>query len=180
MIKKILFSLALTMISNNILANEHCPRTLDFNKRFLASDTTIRLCDQYRNHVLLVVNTASYCGFTSQFEGLEMLYQKYRDKNFTVLGFPSNDFFQEPKGEDSVKEFCSLTYNVKFPMFEKSRVAKRHAEPFFKSLGEEIGEYPKWNFYKYLISREGKVISNFSSSVKPDNDELILAIESLL
>ena len=182
MIRSLIVTLGLVVstISGNSYAGEYCPSTLDFSKRYLASETSVRLCDEFRNQVLLVVNTASYCGFTPQFEGLEALYEKYKNRGFSVLGFPSNDFFQEPRNEDKVQEFCTLTYNVKYPMYEKSQVAKRNAEPFFRKLSEEAGQYPKWNFYKYLISRDGKVVSSYSSSVTPQSDELLLAIESLL
>jgi glutathione peroxidase len=176
-ISMILFALAL---NSTVYAQDPCPTTLDVNKRYLASEKTVRLCDEFRGQVLLIVNTASYCGFTPQYEGLEALYEKYRDQGFSVLGFPSNDFFQEPKGEEKVREFCRLTYNVKFPMFEKSRVAKRHADPLFRALAKEVGQYPKWNFYKYLLSREGKVTASYGSSVRPGSDELTSAIESLL
>ena len=175
-------SLALVVLifSSSVYAQDPCPATLDFSKRYLASEKTVRLCDEFRDHVLLIVNTASYCGFTPQYQGLEALYEKYRDRGFSVLGFPSNDFFQEPKGEKKVQEFCRLTYNVKFPMFEKSRVAKRHAEPLSRALAEAAGQYPKWNFYKYLLSRDGKVTASYSSLVKPESEALIRAIESLL
>ena len=157
-----------------------CPDTMAVTKRYLASEEKVRLCDVFTGKVLLIVNTASYCGFTPQYEGLEALYEKYEDQGFSVLGFPSNDFLQEPRGEEKVQEFCRLTYNVKFPMFEKSRVAKRRAEPLFRTLAEAVGQYPKWNFYKYLLSRDGKVVASYGSSVKPESDSLIRAIESLL
>lgn len=157
-----------------------CPVNLDFTKRYLASEESVRLCDSYSNKVLLIVNTASYCGFTSQFEGLEALQQKYADRGFSVLGFPSNDFFQDPRSEEKIREFCDLTYEVKFPMFEKSKVAKRHAEPLYQALGQEAGQYPKWNFHKYLLDRQGHVVGSFGSTVAPDNGELIEKIESLL
>jgi glutathione peroxidase len=173
-------SLVVLIFNNSAFAENSCPATLDFNKRYLASEKTVRLCDEFRNHVLLIVNTASYCGFTPQYQGLEALYERYRDRGFSVLGFPSNDFLQEPKGEEKVQEFCRLTYNVKFPMFEKSRVAKRRAEPLFRALAEAAGQYPKWNFYKYLLSRDGRVITSYSSKVKPESDTLMSAIESLL
>ena len=173
-------ALAILLFSNSVCAQNSCPATLDFNKRYLASEKPVRLCDEFRDQVLLIVNTASYCGFTPQYEGLEALYEKYGNQGFSVLGFPSNDFLQEPGGEEKVQEFCRLTYNVKFPMFEKSRVAKRRAEPLFQALAEAVGQYPKWNFYKYLLSRDGKVVASYSSSVKPESDALIRAIESLL
>jgi len=157
-----------------------CSVNLDFTKRYLASDESVRLCDAYSDKVLLIVNTASYCGFTSQFEGLEALQKKYADRGFSVLGFPSNDFFQDPRSEEKIREFCDLTYEVKFPMFEKSKVAKRHAEPLYEALGKEAGQFPKWNFHKYLLDKQGHVVGSFGPTVAPDNGELIAKIESLL
>ncbi|MGA0343528.1 MAG: glutathione peroxidase [Arenicellales bacterium] len=157
-----------------------CSVNLDFTKRYLASDESVRLCDAYSDKVLLIVNTASYCGFTSQFEGLEALQKKYADRGFSVLGFPSNDFFQDPRSEEKIREFCDLTYEVKFPMFEKSKVAKRHAEPLYEALGKEAGQFPNWNFHKYLLDKQGHVVGSFGPTVAPDNGELIAKIESLL
>ena len=97
-----------------------------------------------------------------------------------MLGFPSNDFFQEPSDEDKVQDFCRLTYNVKFPMFEKSHVAKWRADPLFHALAKSSGKYPRWNFYKYLLSRDGEVVAIYGSSVDPENNELMDKIESLL
>lgn len=173
-------AIAMFLLSGLGRADGVCPMTLDFSKRYLASDKTVRLCEKFADKVLLVVNTASYCEFTPQFKGLENLYEKYRDRGFVVLGFPSNDFLQEPSGEEKVQEFCRLTYGVKFPMFEKSKVARRHAEPLFRTLAEEAGQYPKWNFHKYLLSPDGRVVASFSSSVRPESIELITTIESLL
>ena len=160
--------------------NANCPMNLDFTKRFLASDESVRLCDAYTDQVLLVVNTASYCGFTSQFEGLEALQEKYGDRGFSVLGFPSNDFFQDPRSEEKIREFCDLTYEVKFPMFEKSRVAKRSAEPLYQALAGEAGQFPRWNFHKYLLNRHGEVVGSFGSSITPNNADLVSQIEALL
>ena len=171
---------ALLLVSFETTGESNCPTSLDFTKRYLASETSVRLCDEYAGKVLLVVNTASFCGFTKQYKGLESLYRRYHEAGFAVLGFPSNDFFQEPRSEKKVKEFCLLTYDVKFPMFEKSRVAKRRAEPLFRALADTVGQYPKWNFYKYLLSRDGKVVASYGSSVKPESNVLIRAIESLL
>ena len=174
-------SIAVTMLlllNDTVIAG--CPKNLDFTKRYLASEQSVHLCQAYADKVLLVVNTASYCGFTGQFRGLEALYQQYREAGLVVLGFPSNDFFQEPRSEDKVKDFCSLTYNVKFPMFEKTRVAKRHADPFYQALANQSGEYPRWNFHKYLLDRQGNVVASYGSSVKPDDESLIATIESNL
>jgi len=169
-----------TLLLLNGTAIAGCPTNLDFTKRYLASEQSVHLCEAYAGKVLLVVNTASYCGFTRQFRGLENLYQQYRNAGLVVLGFPSNDFFQEPRSEDNVKEFCSLTYNVKFPMFEKTRVAKRHADPFYQALANQSGDYPRWNFHKYLLDRQGNVVASYGSSVKPDNESLIATIKSNL
>ena len=173
-------ALAMFFFLHPSMADESCPATLDFSKKYLASEPTVRLCDEFAGKVLLVVNTASYCGFTPQFEGLDALYEKYQVRGFAVLGFPSNDFFQEPRGEKKVQEFCRLTYSVQFPMFEKSRVAKWWAEPLYHALAKEAGQYPRWNFHKYLLSREGRVVGSFGSTVRPESDELVEAIESLL
>ena len=169
-----------TLLLLNGTAIAGCPTNLDFTKRYLASEQSVHLCESYAGKVLLVVNTASYCGFTRQFRGLENLYQQYRNAGLVVLGFPSNDFFQEPRSEDNVKEFCSLTYNVKFPMFEKTRVAKRHADPFYQALANQSGDYPRWNFHKYLLDRQGNVVASYGSSVEPDDESLISTIESHL
>ena len=158
-----------------------CAPALDFAKRRLAGDEVVRLCDAYQGQVILVVNTASKCGFTGQYEGLEAIYRKYKDRGFVVLGFPSNDFAnQEPGSEEQIQKFCRLTYSVEFPMFEKTHVKKGQADPLYQRLAEEAGGYPKWNFYKYLIGRDGKVVDYFSSFTSPDSNKLVSAIERLL
>lgn len=158
-----------------------CAPLLDYEMRRLAGEERVRLCEAYQGQVILVVNTASKCGFTGQYEGLEALYRKYRDRGFVVLGFPSNDFAnQEPGNEEEIAKFCRLTYSVEFPMFEKTHVAKGSADPFFRRLAEEAGGYPKWNFYKYLIDREGKVVDYYSSMTSPQSGKLVSAIERLL
>lgn len=162
-------------------ATAACAPALDFEKRRLAGDETVRLCEAYQGKVILVVNTASKCGFTGQYEGLEALNRKYADRGLVVLGFPSNDFGnQEPGTEEQIQQFCRLTYSVQFPMFEKTSVKKGTADPFFKYLAEHAGAYPKWNFYKYLIDRDGNVVDYYSSVTAPDSKKLISAIERLL
>lgn len=162
-------------------AEQGCPGALDFEMRKLASDQTVRLCDEYAGKVVLMVNTASKCGFTGQYEGLEALYDKYRDRGLVVLGFPSNDFAnQEPGSEEKIQEFCRLTYSVEFPMFEKSHVKRGKANPLFQYLADQTGVYPKWNFYKYLIDRNGRVVQAFSSMTNPKSDKMTKAIEALL
>ncbi|MBL8298847.1 MAG: glutathione peroxidase [Rhodanobacteraceae bacterium] len=159
-----------------------CSDLLDSEYRPLAGKEKVSLCRQYEGKVLLIVNTASKCGFTPQYEGLEKLHAKYSDQGFAVLGFPSNDFRQqEPGTEKEIQEFCTLTYGVKFPMFEKVRVTKDDATPLYARLAAASGgRYPSWNFYKYLVGRDGKVIADFSSMTKPDSAELVAAIEKAI
>ena len=168
-------------LGGNSNAGENCAPSLDFSLRTLAGKDEVRLCDAYQGKVILMVNTASKCAFTSQYEGLEALYRKYRDRGLVVLGFPSNDFGgQEPGSEQEIKQFCRNTYSVEFPMFEKTRVRKGAADPLFQKLAELGGGYPKWNFYKYLIDREGDLVESYSSFTEPESTKLVRAIESLL
>lgn len=154
---------------------------LDQNFRRLASTDEVNLCEAYGGKVLLVVNTASKCGNTPQYDGLEKLYDQYGDEGLVVLGFPSNDFMgQEPGTEEKIEEFCRLTYGVEFPMFEKTSVKKKNAHPFYNALAESAGTYPTWNFHKYLIGRDGKLISDFSPRTQPYDDKLVAAIEQAL
>lgn len=149
--------------------------------RRLASDETVNLGEEYAGKVVLIVNTASKCGNTPQYDGLEKLYQEYGEQGFVVLGFPSNDFFgQEPGTEEQIAEFCRLTYKVKFPMFEKVTVKEGQAHPFFVQLAEAAGTYPTWNFHKYLIGRDGALVTEFSPRTKPYDDKVISQIESAL
>ena len=154
---------------------------LDHTYRPLAGKTPVNLDQAYGGQVLLVVNTASKCGFTPQFEALEGLHARYKARGFAVLGFPSGDFMaQEFTDEKKIQEFCTLTYGVKFPMFQKVHVKGDEATPFYKALAKATGEAPKWNFHKYLIDRDGKVVANFGSRTKPDAPEVIAAIEAAL
>ena len=154
---------------------------LDQNFRGLASDDTINLGETYAGKVLLVVNTASKCGNTPQYDGLESLYQEFAADGLVVLGFPSNDFMgQEPGTEEQIQEFCRLTYKVKFPMFEKVSVKKKNAHPFFAALAAEAGTYPTWNFHKYLIGRDGKLITEFSPRTQPYDERVVAKIKAAL
>ena len=154
---------------------------LDQDFRRLASDDVVNLGDAYGGKVILVVNTASKCGNTPQYDGLEKLYEQYQDDGLVVLGFPSNDFFgQEPGTEEEIQEFCRLTYGVRFPMFEKVTVKEGSAHPFFDQLAAAAGTYPTWNFHKYLIGRDGQLIAEFSPRTKPYDDELLASIEDAL
>ena len=154
---------------------------LDHSYRQLAGKKVFNLRDTYGGQVLLVVNTASKCGFTPQYEALEALHARYKPRGFAVLGFPSNDFMgQEPGSEKQIQEFCTLTYGVKFPMFEKVHVKGNEATPFYRELAKATGEAPKWNFHKYLIDRNGKVVASYGSRTKPDDPALVAKLESLL
>lgn len=154
---------------------------LDQDFRRLASDEVVNIGETYQGKVILVVNTASKCGNTPQYDGLEKLYEEYGDDGLVVLGFPSNDFFgQEPGTEEEIQEFCRLTYKVRFPMFEKVAVKEGNAHPFFDKLAAEAGTYPTWNFHKFLIGRDGKLITQFSPRTKPYNEKVIAEIESAL
>tara|TARA_B100000686_G_C16770074_1_gene964484 strand:- start:329 stop:868 length:540 start_codon:yes stop_codon:yes gene_type:complete len=171
--------LLLSFICLPILAGQGS--LLDYDFRRLASSENVNLNQAYKNKVILIVNTASKCGNTPQYEDLERLYQEYADEGLVVLGFPSNDFFgQEPGAEKQIQEFCRLTYGVKFPMFEKTRVTKKNAHPFYIALAESAGTYPVWNFHKYLIGRDGRLITSFSPSTRPYDTELISAIRHAL
>ena len=154
----------------------------DFSFDPLRGKTPIMLSD-YKGKVLLIVNTASKCGLTGQYEGLETLYQTYKDKGLVVMGVPSNDFAnQEPGKNEEIAEFCKLNYGVSFPMTSKYSVKGKNAHPFYKYAKKELGfgTGPKWNFHKYLIDREGKVVDYFQSTTKPDAKRLIKAIEKQL
>ena len=154
---------------------------LDQDFRFLASEDVVNLGDAYAGKVVLVVNTASKCGNTPQYEGLEKLYEEYVDDGLVVLGFPSNDFLgQEPGTEEEIQDFCRLTYSIKFPMFEKVTVKEGGAHPFFDELAAAAGTYPTWNFHKYLIGRDGQLISQFSPRTKPYSDELLSSIKEAI
>ncbi|CAG9182148.1 glutathione peroxidase [Cupriavidus respiraculi] len=160
-------------------ASGSCPATLDFRFPRLQDEAPQNLC-QYAGKVVLVVNTASYCGFTPQYEGLEALYAKYRERGLVVLGFPSNDFSQEPGSAKEIADFCYNTYGVKFPMMAKTHVRGADANPMYALLARESGDTPKWNFYKYLLDRNGRVVGSYGSKVSPSDKQLVARIEQLL
>ncbi|TLS73973.1 glutathione peroxidase [Mariprofundus erugo] len=164
-----------------LAAAEDCPPLLDYSVHTLVDHRPVRLCDAFRGRVLLVVNTASKCAFTPQYESLEKLYATYRPGGLVVLGFPSNDFGQqEPGSEQDIHQFCRMTYDVQFPMFAKTTVRGSDADPLYKALAAAAGESPAWNFHKYLIGRDGKLIASFASAVAPFDRRLIQAVEKAL
>ena len=168
----------LTMFLTGAVMAE-CPKILNHKINDLEGNA-VDLCE-FSGKVILAVNTASKCGFTPQFEALEKLHQTYKKEGFTVIGFPANDFGgQEPGSNKEIKEFCELNYGVKFPMMEKSSVKKQTANPFFKELIDQTGVAPKWNFYKYLISRDGSEVFSYSSMTNPSSKKLIQKIQMLI
>ena len=161
-------------------AAQDCPALLSYTFPKLQDESPQDLC-QYKGKVLLVVNTASYCGFTPQYEGLEKLHAQYAAKGLVVLGFPSGDFGNQEKANNKeIAEFCYNTYGVKFPMFSKSSVKGDQANPLFAALAKVTGQPPKWNFHKYLIDRQGRVIKSFPSQVEPLDARLTRELEAAL
>ena len=156
-----------------------CPDLLNHQMNNLAGKP-LDLCE-FAGKVVLAVNTASYCGNTPQYKGLEALYQKYKDKGLVVVGFPANDFgSQEPGSSKEIKDFCELTYGVKFPMVEKTSVVPGKANPIFARLEKMTGDAPEWNFHKYLIARDGKRAFSFSARTQPESNDVVSRIEELI
>ena len=161
-------------------AGTACPRLWQHTVDRLQDEKPQALC-QYAGQVVLVVNTASRCGFTGQYEGLEALYKRYRERGLVVLGFPSNDFGrQEPGNNADIADFCENTFGVRFPMFVKTQVTGAGAHPLFRELAQRTGQWPQWNFHKYLVARDGQAVKAFSSAVEPLNPNLVRDIERLL
>ena len=161
------------------LTSAACPALLDLKLPTLSEDAA-SLC-RYEGKVLLVVNTASQCGYTPQYEGLEALYRRYKDRGFVVIGFPSNDFGgQEPGSNKEIASFCEVNYGVSFPMFAKSSVAKGTVNPFYDRLAKVSNSRPRWNFHKYLVDRRGDKVLAYPSDVTPNDPKLLKEIERLL
>ena len=157
-----------------------CPALLHWTFNRLQTGKPESLC-QFEGKVVLIVNTASYCGYTHQYEGLEAMYRKYKDRGLVIVGFPSNDFGnQEPGTNHEIAEFCRLTYGVEFPMYEKSSVTDLRSNPLFTALAARTGTSPQWNFHKYVIDRNGQAVASFTSQVEPSDPSLIALVERLL
>lgn len=171
--------LALAIPTAPALASE-CPAVLQHELPKLRSKDSVDLCQTFQGKALVVVNTASHCGFTPQFKSLEALYQRYKDDGLEVLGVPSDDFFQESDDEAETAEVCYVNYGVTFTMTQTQPVRGRDATPLFRELAEQAGAAPRWNFYKYVVDREGRVVAHFSSKVKPDDPRVIAAVEKAL
>ena len=156
-----------------------CPSILDHRMKDLDGEP-LDLCT-FSGKVVLAVNTASYCGNTPQYEGLQALYQKYRSRGLVVVGFPANDFgSQEPGSNTEIRDFCELTYGVEFPMVEKTSVVAAKANPVFAELTRMTDDAPEWNFHKYLLSRDGARAFSYPARMKPQNAEIVSRIEALL
>lgn len=173
-----LLALLLAALSGPVLAAD-CGPLLEGELPRLRAKDSIDLCQQFAGKPLLVVNTASYCGFAPQFKGLEALYQTYRAQGLQVLGVPSNDFSQEADASAETAKVCYVNYGVTFAMSEPQVVTGDQAIPLFKQLATQSSA-PRWNFYKYVVDRRGQVIASFSSQTQPDDPALIKALEQAI
>lgn len=174
----LLLPLILLALLSPALAAE-CPALLQGELPKLRSQERIDLCGQFAGKALLVVNTASFCGFTPQFKGLEALYQRYKAQGLEVLGVPSDDFRQEARDATETAKVCYVNYGVTFNISEAQHVTGSDALPLFKALAAQ-SQAPRWNFFKYVVDRQGRVIASFSSQVLPDDPKLIAALEQAL
>jgi glutathione peroxidase len=168
-VKRLLLLFILTALP--LAAGAACPSLLDHRYTSLQGKP-VDLCE-FAGRPILVVNTASKCGYTPQFEKLEGLHKRYRERGLVVLGFPSNDFNQELATNQEIAEFCKLTYFVEFPMIGKGSVSGAGANAFYKQLAAAAGAAPRWNFHKYLIAPDGRTVYSFDSRVEPDAREVM-------
>ena len=169
----------LSLASSFPLSSLACPDFLNTEMRKLASTEVINFCETYRDKPLLIVNTASNCGYTHQLAGLEQVHQRYKPDGLIVLGFSSDDFFQEEDNEEDAAEVCFDKYEVTFPVMATSAVRGDNANPVFKALGKAKG-YPRWNFSKYVVSADGEVVAKFNSDVTPNSPKLRATLTSVL
>ena len=173
-----IITLVIIMLSFFIKGNaQYDQLATDFSFKNIEGNT-VNLAD-YKGKVILVVNVASRCGFTNQYEGLQTLWNSYKDKNLVVIGVPSNNFRQEPGSNKDIKKFCETTFGIDFPITEKLNVIGAEAHPFFLWAKENYGSgaIPKWNFHKIIIGKSGKVVETFSSVTKPSSRKFISFIE---
>lgn len=162
-----------------VSSNAQCASFMKHTEKKLHANDMVDLCQLTAGKAVLIVNTASHCGFTPQFTALESLHKKYSDKGLVVLGFPSDDFFQEEDDEKDTADICFVNYGVTFTMLSPVHVWGNNAHPIFEALADKTTA-PKWNFYKYLVSADGEKIKHFNSKVTPDSDEFINAINDIL
>lgn len=173
-----LIALTLMLTSASVLAAE-CPAHLNHDLRKLHSSDSVNLCDMAAGKPMLVVNTASRCGFTGQFDGLEQVHQEYRDKGLVVVGFASNDFRQEADSEAEAASVCFKNYGVTFTMIAPTAVTGNNANPVFQAINSQSSQ-PRWNFHKYVLNKRGEVVGAFPSRVKPDAPELRSAVDRVV
>ncbi|AZE95795.1 Glutathione peroxidase [Pseudomonas orientalis] len=173
-------ALPVLMAAASVALAANCPPLLEGQLPKLRAKESIDLCQRFAGKPLVIVNTASFCGFAPQFKGLEALYQRYKDEGLEVIGVPSDDFKQEAKTGEETAKVCYVNYGVTFTMTEPQKVKGPDAVHLFKSLAQQTDTPPKWNFYKYVVDRQGKVIAHFSSLTKPDSPELIKAVEEAI
>ncbi len=166
-------------LSSTVVSAENCPEILQYKFQKLHSAEQMQLCEISNAKAILMVNTASHCGFTGQFKGLEELHQRYAEEGLVILGFPSNDFRQEASDESKTAEVCFINYGVTFAMTSPISVSGETAHPLFRELAEKSSQ-PSWNFNKYLVNPKDQSVARYSSSTKPMSAELIEAIEQLL
>ncbi|WP_454254872.1 glutathione peroxidase [Pseudomonas sp. Marseille-Q8238] len=178
MFTRLSLSLLAGLFASQLMAAD-CPPLLQGELQQLRSKEQINLCERFAGKPLVVVNTASHCGFAPQFKGLEALYQRYKEQGLEVLGVPSNDFKQEASDSSETATVCYINYGVTFAMSEPQPVRGSDAIPLFRELAAQSSA-PRWNFYKYVVGRDGKVIASFSSMTKPDDPELIKAVEQAI
>ncbi|TCV85642.1 MULTISPECIES: glutathione peroxidase [Methylomonas] len=179
MMKTAFLITSLWACSVSVAGAEPCSDLLNYKMTKLRSSEQIDFCQAFQGKVVLAVNTASNCGYTPQFKGLEALYQKYKDQGLVVVGFPSNDFNQEFAEAEKTANVCYINYGVTFPMLEKSQVKGASANGFFQKLSKATGQAPAWNFHKYLINRSGNSVAAFRSDVTPEQlDSKISALLS--
>ena len=176
MIGKVLVGASLAV---SMGAHPACPEFLDHDMRKLHSRDQVNLCEAFGEKPLLIVNTASHCGYTPQFKGLEALYQQYRERGLAVVGFASDDFRQEAKDEAAAADVCYVNYGVTFTMLAPSHVRGSDANPIFQELASQ-SQAPDWNFNKYVVDGSGEVVQHFGSNTTPDSKVLQAAIESVL
>ncbi|ART80548.1 glutathione peroxidase [Oceanisphaera avium] len=178
--KKLVTGLCALLLCPPLLAASPNTSTLyDHQLPRLHSSDTLDL-RPFAGQPMLIINTASFCGFTGQFEGLEALHQTYKDQGLKVVGFPSNDFRQEAKDEAKAAEVCFVNFGVTFDMSQPIAVRGKDAHPIFKEIARQSGKAPRWNFYKYVLNKNGAVTAVFSSLTKPDDPKLQAAIEAVL
>jgi glutathione peroxidase len=176
MLRAIIATLALSLSIDSLAS---CPDVLNHDMQKLRSKDSVNLCQAYEGKPVLVINTASHCGFTPQFKGLEALYQQYKDQGLAVAGFPSDSFNQEADNAEKTAEICYINYGVTFDMYSEIPVKGDEAHPLFAELAAAQGA-PRWNFTKYLIDRDGNIVAKWGSRTTPEDPELRQAIESAL